>query len=475
MPTKKTLSLTTRLTIWYTLSSVGVVLTATVYLYWSFVHALDYRDKKFFSSKLEAIRSLLNRNDNGQALRFRIEKEWPARTSEIFYVRLFDPEGKMIAHAPEGTHIFDKLEARIDHSAEPFAKEVRELVRFEDQIFRALTSPLDYENKQYVVQIALDRSEEGALLNEYRQRLLIVLAVCFVPCALVCFQIARRGLRPVREMAKTAARIGSSNLDEKILLRPMPSELAHLASTFDAMLDRLKASFERLQRFSADIAHELRTPINNISGELQVALGKDRSAEYYKDAIGSSLEECHRISRIIDSLLFLARAENPRIELSKEPINLRNELETALEFYEPAATEAGITCSLEVEGELTILAERTLFQRALGNIISNAIKKTPPSGRIQVTASRTESNVQIEVTDSGVGIPPEHLPYLFDRFYRVDASRSKDSGGSGLGLAIVKSIASIHGGAVSISSEVGAGTHVRLSLPSDASGSAHQA
>jgi len=463
---KKKLSLTARLTIGFTLSSVTLVLISTLYLYWSLVTALKYRDENFFSSRIEAIRSLLARDDGGKALRFRIEKEWPARTSEVFYIRLLDESDRVLAESPGENQILRMLPSpetvrlRSGKTISP-----RELIHLGSQAYRSFISTLDHGGANYFVQIALDRTQEDDLLTGYRNRIIAVLIACFVVCCLICVQISRRGLQPIREMEQKAARITSSNLDEKIQPGDMPLELAHLAKTFNEMLDRLRGSFERHQQFSADIAHELRTPINNISGEIQVTLGKGRSLEYYEEVLGSNLEECARISRIIDSLLFLAHAENPRISLSKEPINLQKELQAVLEFYEPAATENGVTCRLKVEGEILINVERTLFQRAVGNILSNAIKKTDASGKIEISASHTRDEVEIAVTDSGVGIPEEHLPHLFDRFYRVDASRSKDLGGSGLGLAIVKSIASIHGGDVEITSKVGIGTRVCLSLP----------
>jgi len=454
----RTLSLTARLTIGYTLSSVCLVLIATLSLYWSMVQAFEYRDEKFFTSTVDALRSLLARQDKGLALRYRVENEWPARTSEVFFVRLLDDRGGVIAESPEGAQIFGRTSP-----SRSVGKP--EILHLEGQVYRVLNSSFEHEGRQFSVQMALDRSAENSLVYEYRNRLLVVLAICSIGSAFVCFRIARRGLRPIREMAQTAASITSSTLNERMLPSEMPLELAHLAKTFDEMLDRLKTSFERLQQFSADIAHELRTPINNISGELQVALGKDRPVEYYKDAIGSCLEECTRISRVIDSLLFLAHAENPRVELSKEAVDVRRELEIALDFYGAAAADKGICCSLTFAGAITVNAERTLFQRAVGNILSNAIKNTDRAGRIEINAFRNGANIAIEVKDSGVGISGEHLPRLFDRFYRVDASRSKGSGGSGLGLSIVKSIASIHGGDVKIASELGVGTLVSLTLP----------
>lgn len=453
----RTLSLTARLTIAFTVSCAALISFATIYLYWSLGQTLNQRDKKSLTSIGDSVRTLLSRDDAPKALAFRFRVEWPARTVEKLHVRLLDMHQNAVAESPESLQIFAQLPAG------PLG--VPRLHRIGDQLYKVQISQIEHGDKLYELQIALDRTNENALLSEYRFRLFSVIGVCIFGCALLSLHIARRGLRPLAEMARTAAHITSSTLDKGMLPHEMPAELAHLATTFNEMFYRLKASFDRQQQFSADIAHELRTPINNISGELQVALGKDRDVGFYKEAIGSCLEECSRISRIIDSLLFLASADNPKTQIAKDRIDLTKELASTVEFYEPIATEKGITFELDVLPELSIFAERTLFQRAIGNILSNAIKKTETPGPIKITATRERDNVRIDIQDSGIGIAAEHLPHLFDRFYRVDASRTAEAGGSGLGLAIVRSIASIHGGEVEIRSQVGLGTLVRLSLP----------
>ncbi len=461
----KRLSLSARLTIGFTLASGLLVLVATAFLYLSLVAALKVRDHAFRASISESIRVQLARSDGGAGLRFRIEEEWPSRKSDIFYVRLLDDGGKVISESPESQLVFAHypLPHRVDDTSVPLA----ETYHASDEVYHAYLSDFELNGARYWVELVLNRTQANAVLTDYRFQMLLVLGFCFVICSFICYQVVRRGLQPLHDMADKAARITLSNLNQKMLPADLPYELAHLAETFDAMLDRLKASVDRLQRFSADIAHELRTPISNISGELQVALGKDRPVEFYKEAIGSALEECTRLSRIIDSLLFLAQAENPKMTLAKERISLRKELEQVVEFYEPVATENGVTCHFELKEDVPLLVERTLFQRAMGNLLSNAIKKTPSRGRVDILVARRRGEVEIEVQDTGEGIPKEHLPHVFDRFYRVDASRSKDSGGSGLGLAIVKSIASIHGGEVKIESEPGMGTHVKMIFPAD--------
>jgi two-component system heavy metal sensor histidine kinase CusS len=316
------------------------------------------------------------------------------------------------------------------------------------------------------VQIAIDVSQQEALLARYRQRFWVILLGTLAIFPLVGYQIARRGIRPVREVANIARHISSTNLHERIQPEGYPSELASLAATFNQMLDGLEESFERISRFSADIAHDLRTPVNNIRGEAEVALARARTVEEYREVLGSCLEEAVRLSDLISDLLFLARAESPLANLHRESINVGELLSGIREYYEAPAAERGVSLSTAVPSEPVIAQlDRTLLQRAVGNLVANALAHTPPGKSVVLGASVEPAAVRIEVSDAGVGIPPEALPRVFDRFFRVDESRSQASGGTGLGLAIVQSIMLLHGGNVEIASKVGQGTQVTLRLP----------
>jgi two-component system heavy metal sensor histidine kinase CusS len=288
----------------------------------------------------------------------------------------------------------------------------------------------------------------------------------FVIFPVAGYQIARRGIRPVEDMATTARHISSTNLRERILAEGYPVELASLAHTFNKMLDRLEDSFERISRFSADIAHDLRTPVNNIRGEAEVALARARTVDEYRDVIESCLEEAVRLSDLIGALLFLARAESPLAHPHRVPVNVGELLGGVREYYEASAAEGGIllTAAQTVEPVFAKL-DRTLIQRAVGNLIANAVAHTPPGGAVVLRANADTTTIRIEVSDTGEGIPREALPKVFDRFYRVDKSRSQASGGTGLGLSIVQSIMVLHGGRVEISSEPGHGTCVTLHIP----------
>jgi two-component system heavy metal sensor histidine kinase CusS len=235
----------------------------------------------------------------------------------------------------------------------------------------------------------------------------------------------------------------------------LPAELAGLAETFNSMLDRLEQSFLHISHFSDDVAHELRTPINNLRGEIEVALSNARPGDEYREILGSCLEECTRISRLIQTLLFLARSDTTADALQREKIDVGCELRKVEEFYRAAATDAGVV--LRVCGPAGEGAEvnRALFQQAVGNLVSNAIAHTPPGGTITVNARADERQLTVSVSDTGCGIPREHLPRVFERFDRVDRVRTNSGQNVGLGLAVVKSIATRHGGHVDIDSEVG--------------------
>src|ERR1043166_5093753 len=243
--------------------------------------------------------------------------------------------------------------------------------------------------------------------------------------------------------------------------------LRPLAASFDDMLGRLEDSFTRLSQFSADLAHELRTPVGNMLGEAQVALTRDRRPEEYRTVIESAAAECERLSAIIDNLLFLARAESAEQQVNRSVFNGRYALEKIASFYEVSAEDAEIKISCA--GEAQVFADPLLFNRAVGNLVENALRFTPKGGEIAISLRSSNGGSEISVRDSGSGIAPEHLPRVFDRFYRGDASRS--SAGTGLGLSLVKSIVNLHGRSRSEENTPSHGTTVTLTFPDQTQGS----
>ena len=458
-------SLAARLTLWYSAFTVGLILAATAYLYWALAKNLDREDDGVLQDQIHILQVLLREHPEESAgIRQEVELESGARTHSRIFIRILDDSGRTVAETPE-------MGQRLPKEAFPaaFGDEAGVQVRRGKESFRVMTAraPMGDRAGSRVLQVALDRHEEDKLLGQFRRRLIPLLTVSLVLCAAVGYPIARRGLRPIGKISEAAGRIRSTTLHERLSAGEFPAELGGLARTFNDMLDRLQESFERLSRFSADIAHELRTPLNTLRGEVEVALGKSRSAEEYRETLGSFLEEAGRLTRLIESLLFLARAEDPRMEIRRESLDVAGELRSLADFYEAAAAERGVSLSASSGEGLRVSADRSLFQRAAGNLIDNALAYTPKGGRIALQATREDGQVRIDVSDTGVGIAPEHLPRVFDRLYRADRSRAASTGGAGLGLAIVKSIAELHGGRTEIASELGKGTRVSVLLPAE--------
>jgi len=304
------------------------------------------------------------------------------------------------------------------------------------------------------VAVALDITPHMEFMDTFRMLLWGAMAVAVGVMALLGWVVARSGLHPLREVVSTIATVTGSRLTQRLNESGVPGELTDLVSAFNAMLGRLEDSFRRLSDFSSDIAHELRTPISNLMTQTDVALSRARSAEEYRAVLHSSLEEYERIARMIRDMLFLAMADNGMIAVNAGPIDLANEVQELFEFYKALADECGVR--LAVSGGGTLEGDKLMLRRAVNNMLSNALRHSVPGGTISVRIERHDRGViEIAVENTGEDIPPEHLPRLFDRFYRVDPSRQRNSEGAGLGLAITKSIVEAHGGSVTVNSRGG--------------------
>lgn len=314
-----------------------------------------------------------------------------------------------------------------------------------------------------VIVLALDISDEQKIVRSFGRRLMAAIAVGLLIAAALGFFITRYGLGPLIRIAQRARLITVSQLHERLDLRGAPHELTALAQSFNMMLARLEDSFRRLSDFSADLAHELRTPLTSLLGRSQVTLSHARSADEYREALESNIEDIEQLSKIVSDMLFLAHADRAEAALQREPFDLRAEADRVAEFFEMTADERGI--GITVQGAATVYADRTMMRRALANLVSNAIRHSPEGGHVEVVIAREEANVTASVIDRGPGIPAEHQSRIFDRFYRADPSRTRHSGGTGLGLAIVRSIARLHGGDVSVTSDPHQRTMFTLALP----------
>jgi two-component system, OmpR family, heavy metal sensor histidine kinase CusS len=458
-----------RLTAAYSLGGLLLVFLATASLYMFLRTQLDRSTDLFLADKLNVLRTMLReRPYDEDALREEIELESAARRYQHFYIRLLDKENVPIMTTPGMAEQLDLAELVRRTQGRP--EHLISMVGRNGQAFRVTSAGASVGTppvRSDTIQIAIDISQEEQLLSRYRFWFWAILLATSVLFPMVGYWIARHGIRPVEEIAATARSITSTNLRKRIHAEGYPSELASLAGTFNEMLDRLEDSFERISRFSADIAHDLRTPVNNIRGEAEVALARARTVDEYRDVLESSLEEAVRLSDLIGDLLFLARAESPLTHLNRERVNVYELLGAVREYYEATASNSGISLFAASGTEpVTVELDRSLMLRAVSNLVSNAIAHTPEGGSVTLTATTEDAGIRIEISDTGTGIPAESLPRVFDRFFRVDSSRSQASGGgTGLGLAIVQSIMTLHRGSAEITSQLGHGTRVTLRMP----------
>jgi two-component system heavy metal sensor histidine kinase CusS len=457
-------SLAARMTLWYGLSAFAIVVTASGFLYRALSNGLAHEDDILLSQDFQSLTAYMKKSpgDMYDLEQFAGEKpKWYRTTS--FWTRISDGN-QILTETPGMSQSLPPGLFQIG-----FPSGWSSTVQSQDgKPFRVLSIQgfwPGYVHPNVTVQMAMDMSPDEKILKRFRKRLWIALGFSLLACALAGHWIAQQGIRPVRKMAQTAARIRSSTLYERLEQSGLPSELSDLAATFNGMLDRLEDSFARLSRFSTDIAHELRTPLQNLRGEAEVILSQERKPDEYREILGSFLEEYQRLSNLIDRLLFLARAENPRTLIQREELDLKKELGLLQDFYGLSAGELGVTLRVEALNNLRADLDRSLFQRAVGNLIENSLKNTPAGGTILLKTSNSDGKVLVEVSDTGKGIPPDQVSRVFNRFYRVDSSRSPTSGGAGLGLSIVKSIMDLHDGTVEIRSELSQGTTVTLLFP----------
>lgn len=461
-------SIALTMTLWYALFSFGVMAVAAGILYWTLVQSMYEEDVRDLADNLNNARLLLRVAPADWILHPPDRRpSWAPRGQPEIYLRVLDTRGRILTETPGMSHEIPPpgATALAGLSADEGVR--RALVSGSGQPFLTLVVRVpgaSATDPPQFLEVAMDREHDETLLAHYRERLWLVFGLALVLCVAAGYLIARGGMRPIQEISHTAARIRSTTLDERIATRGLPVELRKLAETFNSMLDRLEQSFTHISQFSDDVAHELRTPVNNLRGEIEVALGKARSGDAYRETLGSCLEECTRISRLIETLLFLARSDTSTSPLEREEINVSRELATVEAFYGAAAGDAGIamhTTAADVKARVN----RTLFQQAIGNLVSNAIAHTPAGGSITIAAHETGEGLAVTVEDTGCGIAPEHLPRVFERFYRVDRTHAGSTASVGLGLAVVKSIAARHGGAVEIASDSGHGTKVKLTFP----------
>ena len=448
-------SLERRLQVYFTLGSAVLLIAVSGALYTAIRHYMRSQMLAALADKISGGAADLGEADGLDD--FIKEIAIPPTTEAPYWVRALNASR---AIAAESSGMSAVIPASVFPPASPAWMATRDYTGPRGQWMTLATRIVHANGADYTVQVAADRMTDLDFLQELRWLFGTAIVAGVLFSGGIARVATRRALRPLGAMEHAVARVRAPRLSER-LGGGWPRELAPLAQAFDEMMGRLEDSFTRLSQFSADLAHELRTPIANLRGEAEVALTRARTADEYRNVLESSMEEYERLTEMTSRLLFLARAEAAETQIKTADVDVRVLIEELREFYEPYAEEREVklTCAGGNVAE-KLKADPVLLRRAISNLIENALRHTPPGG--EVTIALPERNL-VTVTDTGCGIPPEHLPRIFDRFYQVDPSRRK--GGTGLGLALVKSIMKMHGGDVSIASETGRGTEVTLRFP----------
>ncbi len=330
---------------------------------------------------------------------------------------------------------------------------------------RVMTESIEVEGNRFLVRAAIS---EAGTRKQVRQLWLELAALSLTVLALGGlggYLLARRALGPLARMADHARRITAEQLHERLSLERSSTEVDQLRDAFNETLARLERSFDHLRRFTADASHELRTPLTALRSVGEVGLRRAGTSAEYREVIGTMLEEVDRLTRLSDGLLTLARAEARQSQLRRETVDLSALAGEIADEISVLAEERRQTLSLHREGPLPVQGDRLVLRQTLLNLVDNAIKYSPEGARIGVTAGKRQDRAFVEVRDEGPGIAREHRERVFERFYRIDGSRSREMGGSGLGLSLAKWAAEAHAGSIELDTEVGQGSTFRLVLP----------
>jgi len=452
-------AITTRLVLFYLVSTLLILFCTNWFQFQALSDDLDYEDNDFLVERIATLRSIIARHPD--ALKDQIPADDQSQHTR-YLVRVQDAQGRTVLQSPGMSGLPVELFPPAVTTAEKIGHGTRHQgADKKSYLLNSAWAEGRGDSHFRLVQVALDITEEDALMSKYLFKMGVSILIGLLLAAGLAIFITRKGLQPLQNMASTVAQITETDLHQRIRTVSWPKELDQLTVALDAMLGRLEESFARLTEFSANLAHELRTPLNNLRGEAEVALSRARSNDEYRRIIESSMEEYERLSRMVGDILFLARPDQGHLP---QMIDARGEIETLAEYYRNLADEQQITISIEGSGSVSV--DPHLFQRAVGNIISNALHYTLSGGQITVKIHPAgDGSLEVAIEDDGMGVAPCELPLIFDRFYRSPQARQRHNQGSGLGLAIVRSIMALHGGTVSVSSNPGAGTVVTLKFP----------
>jgi len=451
-----------QITAWYVLFFSTLFLGFAVFLYGVLSRALENRLDEMLSTEAGTAAALFQsemEESKGDAPASAAETVSEMRTRGVV-IAIY--AGKRLLASSEGGETAALREV-LARTTDPVPGETR--LSLPRRGSRAVARPAESGGRQYLM-VALSSLEPvSAELAVVRRVLYFALPVLLLIAGAGGFLLADRSLKPLGRMVEQARRIGGRNLHHRLDIGPSTEELATLAVTFNELLARLDASFDTMRRFMADASHEMRTPIAVIRGEADVALARDRSGAEYRESLAVIHDESKRLTRLVDDLLNLARADAGTVKLEIREFYLNDLLADSCRSMQALAAAKEIALECRCPEDVPFRGDEELLRRLVLNLLDNAVRYTPRQGKVSVRVEKAGGATRISVCDTGAGIRAEAVPHVFERFYRGDAARSRQDGGFGLGLAIVKWVAECHNGSVELDSREGEGSTFTVVLP----------
>lgn len=437
-----------RLTILYSILAFLLIFIASILLYSVLVDNIKWNDDNFMLGKVRTLENILHiQTKKNKLVVLRQEVMHEPKTSEHHYfIRIKFNNDRILMETPGFKRVsFNERKAKTPYIS--------------------ISRVINIQNNTYEIQITLNVASSKKLIKRYKLNLYIALFLNLFISMFFGYTITSAGMRPLKKISHDLMGIDADELGVRLDIRNLPKELEEITKSINNLLVHVEKAFQRLSQFSSDLAHELHTPLNNLICQSEIILNKSREKEEYKKILVSNLDECKKLASLINQILFIARAKNPNKHVHKVHAKFSLIMKPILDYFKLLANEKSIT--LLMVGDEILYIDITLFKRAIANLLVNSIKYTPCAGVITINVGKNNKNdVIISIIDEGIGISAKDIPYLFDRFYRVNDSRSRVEGGTGLGLAIVKSIMSLHGGSVTVSSQLGKGSIFELYFPS---------
>lgn len=454
-------SLAGRLTLWYSLVSSGLFLVAAVLVYLLTANSLLNEVDEDLEEDIAEFNFSLNENSLDE-LWSELAEEAEADGSEQVLFRLYSAGGTLLRSTDDGywERYRPSVELEIGSLSSPLFEDIH--LPAHEFPARTIYGSITAEDTEFVLQITESLEERADVLETFRITSLLSLPVLFIFSLLAGLFMSRKSLSGVQQVTNTAINISNGALGERVTLVDQGEEVDRLAQTFNSMLDKIQLLIRGMREMNDNIAHDLKSPLARIRGIAETTLTGEQSAGEYQQLAGSTIEECDRLLHLINTMLDLAETE-AGLTPNMEELNLSELVEDACDLYQAVANEHSLSLSSKLTSQIFIYGNKQFLQRLISNLLDNAIKYTPAGGSIRIAQEVVDTDVLIEIADTGMGISQDDLPNIFERFYRCDQSRSKP--GTGLGLCLALAIAKAHWGNISVRSTVSEGTQFTVSLP----------